>query len=275
MNSTKKIIFLDLDGTLLDDKKNVPESNLSAIQEALKQGHKVVISTGRPLCSAKKLFPLLGMDGEGCYAITYNGGLIYDIYNQKTLFQQTLPLEYVRYIFQKADEHNLFMQTYSDDEILCHRDTPEGRAYSLRNKIDMVVVPDVFEVLGNQEPCKTLAIAENYNHKKLEDFRKIVADWAKDKVDIFFSCYEYLEFVPIGISKGAAIRFLADHLNIPMENTIAVGDAENDIPMIEAANLGVAMKNAGNDIKQHADYITEQDNNEGGVGEVIRKFMLQ
>ncbi|MBR2036785.1 MAG: HAD hydrolase family protein, partial [Lachnospiraceae bacterium] len=72
----------------------------------------------------------------------------------------------------------------------------------------------------------------------------------------------------------AAVRFLAEYLNIPIENTIAVGDAENDIPMLEAAGLGVAMKNASDDIKQHADYITKLDNNEGGVGEVIRKFML-
>ena len=80
MINNKKMIFLDLDGTLLDDQKNVPEYNMSAIKEALKQGHKVIICTGRPLCSAKKQFPVLGMEGEGCYAITYNGGLIYDIY---------------------------------------------------------------------------------------------------------------------------------------------------------------------------------------------------
>ena len=274
MNNAKKMIFLDLDGTLMDDQKNVPEYNMSAIKEALAQGHKVIICTGRPLCSAKKQFPVLGMEGEGCYAITYNGGLIYDIYHQKTLFKQTLPLEYVRYIFQKAEEHGIYMQTYSDDEILCHRDTKEGQDYSTRLKIERAIVPDVFEVLGDEEPCKTLAIADGYDHKRLEAFRNVFNDWAPGKVDIFFSCYEFLEFVPVGISKGAGIRFLADYLNIPMENTIAVGDAENDIPMIEAAGLGVAMKNASDDIKKYADYITELDNNEGGVGEVIRKFML-
>ncbi len=275
MINNKKMIFLDLDGTLLDDQKNVPEYNMSAIKEALKQGHKVIICTGRPLCSAKKQFPVLGMEGEGCYAITYNGGLIYDIYNKKTLFKQTLPLEYVRYIFSKAKEHNIYMQTYSDDAVLCHKDTKEGQDYSNRLKIDRAIVPDVFEILGDEEPCKTLAIADGYNHKLLEEFRAVFADWSQGKVDIFFSCNEYLEFVPVGISKGAGIRFLADYLKIPIEDTIAVGDAENDIPMIEAAGLGVAMKNASDDIKKYADYITEFDNNEGGVGEVIRKFMLK
>ena len=274
MNQSKKMIFLDLDGTLMDDQKNVPEYNMSAIKDALAVGHKVIICTGRPLCSAKKLFPVLGMEKEGCYAITYNGGLIYDIYNQETLFKQTLPLDYVRYIFEKASEYGIYMQTYSDDQVLCQADTKEGSAYSTRLKIERAIVPDVFEVLGNEEPCKTLAIADGYDHKKLEAFREAFDDWAKGKVNIFFSCYEFLEFVPVGISKGAGIRFLADYLNIPMENTIAVGDAENDIPMIETAGLGVVMKNATDDIKKYGDYITELDNNQGGVGEVIRKFML-
>ena len=274
MNQSKKMIFLDLDGTLMDDQKNVPEYNMSAIKDALAVGHKVIICTGRPLCSAKKLFPVLGMEKEGCYAITYNGGLIYDIYNQETLFKQTLPLEYVRYIFEKASEYGIYMQTYSDDQVLCQEDTKEGSAYSTRLKIERAIVPDVFEVLGNEEPCKTLAIADGYDHKKLEAFREAFDDWADGKVNIFFSCYEFLEFVPVGISKGAGIRFLADYLNIPMENTIAVGDAENDIPMIETAGLGVVMKNATDDIKKYGDYITELDNNQGGVGEVIRRFML-
>lgn len=274
MMSKSKMIFLDLDGTLMDDQKQIPEYNMSAIRDALAQGHKVIISTGRPLCSAKKLFPQLNMEQEGCYAITFNGALIYDIFHQKTLFKQTLPIEYVRYIFEKATERGVYVQTYSDDAVFCPKDMKEGRDYSERLKIERIIVPNVLEVLGEQKPCKVLAIADDYNHKCLEDFREIFKEWAPGKVDIFFSCYEYLEFVPVGISKGAAIRFLADYLNIPIENTIAVGDAENDIPMIEAAGLGVAMKNASEEIKKYADYITQLDNNQGGVGEVIRKFML-
>ena len=127
MTVDNKMIFLDIDGTLMDDNKNVPDYNKAAIKEALEQGHKVIICTGRPLCSVKKLFPVLGMEGEGCYAITYNGSLIYDIYNQKTIFKQTLPIEHVKYIFKKAEEHQIYMQTYSDDEVLCHKDMKEGQ----------------------------------------------------------------------------------------------------------------------------------------------------
>ena len=274
MTNNSKMIFLDLDGTLMDDRKNIPDYNMSAIKEALSQGHKVILCTGRPLCSAKQLFAQLNMEQEGCYAITFNGALIYDIFHEKILFKQTIPLEYVRYIFEKADRYGMYMQTYSDDTVICQKDMKEGRDYSERVKIERKIVPDVFEVLGEEEPYKTLAIADGYNRKELETFRKLFSDWAPGKVDIFFSCNEYLEFVPLNVSKGSAVRFLADFLNIPIENTIAVGDAENDIPMLEAAGLGVAMKNASEEIKKYADYITELDNNQGGVGEVIRKYML-
>jgi len=214
------------------------------------------------------------MKREGCYAITFNGGLVYDIYNEKILMKQTVPIPYIRHIFKVASEHDIYMQTYNDDDILCQEDTKEGRDYTGRCLIERKIVPDVFEVLGNQEPYKALAIARGYDRKKLECFREELSDWAKDKVNMFFSCYELLEFVPEGITKGEGIRFLADYLNIPIKNTIAVGDAENDIPMIKYAGLGVAMENADNAVKQAADYVTKYNNNNSGIAEVIEKFML-
>ena len=275
MNQNTKMIFLDLDGTLFDDQKNIPEYNTTAIHEALAQGHKVIICTGRPLCSAKRLFPQLGMEQDGCYAITFNGGLIYDIFHGKTLFKQALPTEHAKYLFQQAEEQGVYIQAYSDNTILCSSDCKEGRDYSNRLKIEREIVSDIYTALENEASCKALAIVESHEHARLEAFRKSLTDWSIGKVNMFFSCNEYLEIVPLGISKGDAIRFLADYLNIPIENTIAVGDAENDLTMLQAAGLGVAMQNATKEIKEIADYITELDNNQGGVGEVIRKFMLK
>ena len=273
MNHTTKMIFLDLDGTLFDDCKNIPEYNSTAIHEALSQGHKVIICTGRPLCSAKRLFPQLGMNRDGCYAITFNGGLIYDIFREQTILKQALPAEQAKYLFQKAEEQGIYMQAYSDNTVLCPSDRKEGLDYSNRLKIEREIVSDIYERIEHEKSCKILAIVESPEHQRLEAFRESLADWSKDKVNMFFSCNEYLEIVPLGISKGDAVRFLANHLNIPIANTIAVGDAENDTTMLQAAALGVAMKNATPEIKQIAGYVTELDNNQGGVGEVIYKFM--
>lgn len=80
--------------------------------------------------------------------------------------------------------------------------------------------------------------------------------------------------MPAGINKGNSIKWMSEYLNIPMEHTIAVGDAENDITMLETAAVGAVMKNANAQMKQYGNYITEKTNNEGGVAEVIQKFML-
>lgn len=272
----QKMIFLDLDGTLLDDQKNLPKENREAIDAALAMGHKVIVCTGRPLSSAIKLLPVFGLDKPGCYAITFNGGLIYDAGEERSVYQKTLPLEQVKYVFEKAYEYGgIHIQTYTDQGFICEHDTKESRYYEKMTKTDRKVVGDIFEELKGQEPCKILAIAYDFDRKHIEGFRDSVMDYAKGKMDVCFSCYEYLEFMPEGINKGNAIRWMSEYLDIPMEHTIAVGDAENDITMIKTAAVGAVMKNAHDEIKQYGSYITKKDNNEGGVAEVIKKFMLE
>ncbi len=270
----QKMIFLDMDGTLLNDEKKIPEANKQAIDEALAMGHKVLICTGRPLASVKKQIPLLGLDRPGCYAIAFNGGLIWDSGEDKVIFQQTMPLEFVEYLFERAHEAGIHIQTYTDDAVISRFDTPEGQDYGRIVLVERKIVPDVLAELNGREPCKALAIAPGYERTRIEAFRDSLLAWGEGKVDIAFSCYEYLEIVPKGISKGNAVLRMAELLKIPVEDTIAVGDAENDISMIEAAGVGVVMKNASSEIKQYADYVTESTNNEAGVAEVIRKFML-
>ena len=271
-----KMIFLDMDGTLLDDDKNLPKVNREAIDAALEAGHKVLICTGRPLSSAIKLLPVFGLDKPGCYAITFNGGLIYDAGAKKSIYKKTLPLDQVKYVFEKAYEYGrIHIQTYTDEGFICEYDTKESQDYERVTKTDRKVVKDIFEELNGQEPCKMLAIAYDCERKHIESFREYVLPYSEGKMDVCFSNYEYLEFMPAGINKGNSIKWMCEYLNIPLENTIAVGDAENDITMIKAAAVGAVMKNANDDIKQYGNYITEKDNNEGGVAEVIKKFMLE
>lgn len=271
-----KMIFLDLDGTLLNDEKKLPQVNKEAIDGALFNGHKVLICTGRPLCSVLKLLPVLGLDKQGCYAITFNGGLIYDAGEKKTVYKKTLPLEQVKYVFEKAYEYGrIHIQTYTDEGFICEHDTKEGKAYERVIKADRKIVKDIIEELDGQEPCKMLAIAYDYDRQHIEGFRESLLEYAKGKMNVCFSNYEYLEFMPTGIDKGNAIRWMCDYLKIPLENTIAVGDAENDITMLQTAAVGAVMKNAGEAMKQYGNYVTEKNNNEGGVAEVIKKFMLK
>ena len=113
------------------------------------------------------------------------------------------------------------------------------------------------------------------DRSNLERFRAHMEDFSKRyHLDMFFSCDQYLEFLPEGINKGSGIRFLCDYLQIPLDNTLAAGDAENDITMLETVKLPCVMKNARPEMYPYGKYITEHDNNHSGIAEIIEKFML-
>ena len=115
----KKILFTDLDDTLLTRDRRMTERNAGAIRRLLAEGHYFAAATGRPLPATLPLLRKLGLTGPRCFAVTYNGGLIYDTAAQKILFRKSIPLPYVKHIFAEADRNGLYCQTYSDQTLLC------------------------------------------------------------------------------------------------------------------------------------------------------------
>ena len=241
MNQTVKIFFTDMDDTLLNSEKQVTKENMDAISEALAAGHKIVFNTGRPL----------------------SGFLLY---------RRTIPLEYARVIFEKTQEAGLYCHTYSDTSLLCRHAGEETRVYTQAIHIPVVEDPLLPEHLA-EEPCKMIVI-DLHDRAKMDAYRAAMEPWAKGKISMFYSSPHYLEHVPEHVSKGHAVKKLCELLQIPLANTVAAGDQENDISMIEAAAVGAAMKNATDAVKASADYITENDCNHSGVAEILRKFIL-
>lgn len=272
MNQTVKIFFTDMDDTLLNSEKQVTKENMDVISEALAAGHKIVFNTGRPLSGFLPILKELGLDREGCYAIAFNGGLIYDCAAKKTLYRRTIPLEYARVIFEKTQEAGLYCHTYSDTSLLCRHAGEETRVYTQAIHIPVVEDPLLPEHLA-EEPCKMIVI-DLHDRAKMDAYRAAMETWAKGKISMFYSSPHYLEHVPEHVSKGHAVKKLCELLQIPLANTVAAGDQENDISMIEAAAVGAAMKNATDAVKASADYITENDCNHSGVAEILRKFIL-
>lgn len=268
----KKILFTDIDGTLLNDKREIPQENMEAIKKALKAGHYVVIATGRPLDSGKKVAQEVGLMMPGCYMIAYNGAIIYDCGNDKVLEKKFVPYSYVKELFEKAKEAGLYVQTYNKTQIITTQDSPELEYYRNHTKLTYQVVDDVMEVL-EEEPQKVMLI--NLEDKsRLEKFQRDNMDWQEGKCHSFFSMDTYLEYAPLDATKASGVHYLCELLDIPLKNTIAAGDERNDIPMLQEAHIGVAMKNAKEEVKASADYVTERTNNESGIAEVIEKFML-
>ena len=267
-----RILFTDLDGTLLDDNKEISPGNHQAIEEALSQGHKIVVSTGRPLPSARIQIERLGLTREGCYAITYNGGLIYDTYHQKILYGKSIPRRLVKPLFEAALQRNLHIHTYTDTHILSCRDTEEVRVYASTTLLPYEIADEEISQL-TFDPYKLLVI--NLDPDRLTEFQQHVLINYAQELHSFLSTDALLEIVPVGVDKGAGVRWLCDYLNIPIENSVAAGDAQNDISMLETAHVGAVMRNAYPGIAEHGNYVTEHDNNHDGVAEIIRKYILQ
>ena len=270
----KKILFVDLDGTLLTDSKEITPENLRAIRRATSLGHAVVVTTGRPLASTAIQVEKLGLTTPGCYAITSNGALIYDAHRKETIFYRGVYRDCIREAFEEAYKFHIHPQTYSKQGALCERDDEEMQYYSASTLLPYEVVEDVTAVLED-DPIKLLFI-DLRDRSRLEAFRAHMEPWAKkNRIDMFFSCDQYLEFLPEGINKGSGVRFICSHLGVPLENTLAAGDAENDITMLQAVHTPCVMKNADPEMFSYASYITERDNNHSGIAEIIEKFILQ
>lgn len=269
----RKALFLDMDGTTLDDNRQISQENLEALRKAVEAGHEVVITTGRPTVSARMLREKYGLDKIGCrYVIAYNGGIMQDCETGEIFFSQTMPLDYVKELIVYAREAGLYLQSYEGDLVLTDIDDENLAQYANKTGMGTKVVGDLLEEII-EEPCKVLVINIR-DHDVMEVFRQKMEPWAEGKVDMFFSCKEYLEVVTKGICKGNALRAFCERTGILVENTVSAGDENNDLSMIEAAGVGCAVANAVPAVKAVADYITERDNNHSAIAEIVEKFIL-
>ena len=270
----KKLILLDLDGTALNDRKELTEGNRNAIEEAQALGHRAIVTTGRPLRSAVCQAERYALDGPGSLIVAYNGGIIYDPNQKEILYQSRISLDTVRKVFEKAAQIPVHIQTYRNERVLVdpRNEDDELRRYCRLIEMEYDVVPDIG--LLKEEPSKM-------HSSVLEPSDRLTAlrDWINEtfpgELESFLSSPVFLEIVPHGVNKGLAVHKLAELLDWSLDDIIAVGDEANDVPMIREAGTGAAMANGIDAIKAEADYITEADNNHDGVAEVIRRFALK
>ena len=269
----RKILFLDLDGTLLNSQREVSPGNRAALEKALGLGHKVVINTGRPLHSAIIQNDRLGFHQEGCYVVSFNGGIIYDAYREKIIYSQCLPLSTAKSILAMCNELGIHVQTYDREDVLVEPkwDDELIKKYCARILMHYRVLPS-FEKDLTQDPPKILAVSEE-NRPGLEKLQRELPE-RFGNVDCFFSAKHLLEIVPKGVHKGSALQRLCGILDIPVANSVAAGDEENDITMLRAAGVGCAMQNAVQTVKEAADYVTVHNNDQDGIAEIVEKFLL-
>lgn len=280
-----KMIILDLDGTLLNDAKEVSKENIEMIKKAYNEkGVIAVIATGRPLGYANEICNLFG----NCFAnyiIASNGAIIKDIekneYINKVAFtdEEILSIRDI-YIEERADymifnTEDLVITETREQENLENRGLDINKKKTNAENIESVVKsnPDYSKMLciigGNADALEK--ILEKI--KKLEDVEpSVICNYLyKTQENTFES--KYIDIVKKGCSKKNAIIVLADKLGIKQEEIIVMGDGGNDISMFDFAGLKVAMGNAEEYLKEKADFITTS-NNDNGVARAIQKFIF-
>lgn len=288
-----KLMTIDLDGTLLNSFGEVSENTRKALLEAKARGTEVVLASGRPISSTESLAVELGVDN---YLISGNGAAVYDIKEQKVIYDRFLSKEQVMKIAKLCDENSFFYNVYTEDEVIASSLNYNVLFYHKENvkKIEerrthINVVQNIMEYIEQSGKEKFLKITVcdesqfifNSIMKRLKEINGIdVLETAymsrkkiKDGTDDVDIQYYYTEITNENVNKWSAIEFLLDKLNIRPEDVISIGDNLNDKEMIENAGLGVVMGNSNPIMKGLADEIVA-DNNSEGVLEAINRFVL-
>lgn len=266
-----KILFTDLDGTLLNNQSVISENTKAFLDDFIRSGHKLVLSSGRPLLSILEVMEQAGLHYPGILISANNGTLIYDCDRKTPILEKRLPLSQVSYLQAQAKAFRLHIQTYTDEAVVTAEEDEEIRFYRRRIHLPLLLAQDYASVLP-KEPLKMLAIHLN-DHSRLTAFRDAVSDWAADKIQMIFSNDFYLELFHKDAGKGNAVRFLCDYFQIPLSDAYAAGDADNDISMLQAAGCGIAMANAAPKVKAAADVITPKDNANDGLADFLRSVL--
>lgn len=270
----KKVLFSDMDGTLLLNNSTISPTMKATIERITAEGHHLVLSSGRPLPSILEVCDLAGLDFPNMLIISNNGALVYDCDSKRPILEYKIAQTDIAKIVAMAGEAGIHIHGYTENEIVCYHDNAELQFYTRRIHLPLKCVENIAKALP--EGSYKLQMIHLTDRSVLEHFRdKLLADEdLKGHIQAFFSNDQYLEILPIGADKGTALHFVTDYLPVLRTNTFAAGDAENDISMLDAAHVGVAMQNATEAVKEHADIITKCSNNEDGLIEIFDKYFI-
>ncbi|TVV26657.1 sugar-phosphatase [Weissella cibaria] len=268
---TIKLITIDIDDTLVNTAKQVTPRVKAALNEATAQGVKVVLTTGRPLPGVQEYLDELGLNNrDDQYAVTYNGGVVQTT-SGKALGGQELSYDDYLTLREVANDLGAYLQVETLDAAYTTDDTINYWASRENFLIKMPLdVTDMAEMDPNDHYVKFMFIGDEAD---VDRWREALPQAIRDKYYIVKSTPQHLEFMHKDATKGSGLLALAELLGIDRSETMALGDQQNDLTMIEAAGLGVAMGNAVPEVKAIADVETTTQN-EDGVGVAVEKWVL-
>ena len=266
-----KLLACDLDGTLNNSSGKLTDGNKAAIKKAMDSGLHFAICSGRSQVSVDAFNKELGLNVPGGFGISFNGGVVYKADTLEILYEHRMPrAEALRVIDAlRAIDPETPVIVYVEGNLIYYTEDNENIA-GYANRVDIKKQKvDSFEEI----PSDILKMLIRWDPDKLVKLHNAVKEKIEDFCDIVFSEKHLLEFAPKGSTKAEGIRFLAEHLGLDMEETVAMGDNFNDAEMICEAGLGIAVNNAVDEIKAMAGYITGNNNDNDAVKEAIEMLL--
>ncbi len=265
-----KMIVLDLDGTLTNNKKEITPRTKQALMLAQATGVHVVLASGRPTYGIMPLAEELKLKENKGFILAFNGGKIIDCSNNNVLFEQKLNEQLVPLLYQEAMKAGMEILTYQGEGIAAtNKDNKYVQHEAFINKMPVMQYDDFLcQLVYPINKCLIVGDPTPLHELELRLIKEL-----EGKMDVYRSADFFLECVPLGIDKARSLERLINSLNISREEIIACGDGYNDLSMIRFAGLGIAMANAAKDIQSEADFVTFSNEDEG-VAHVIEQFIL-
>ena len=266
-----KLLVLDVDGTLLNDEREISKRTLAALLKVQQMGVRIVLASGRPTYGLMPLAKTLELGNYGGFVLSYNGCQIIKAQNGEILFERRINPEMLPYLEKKARKNGLAIFTYHNDTLIT--DSPDNeyiKNEALLNNLK-IIKEDEFSTAIDFAPCKCMLVSD-----KEEALIELEQHWEKrlaGTLDAFRSEPYFLEVVPCGVNKANTLGALLEHLGVTREEVIAVGDGVCDVTMLQLAGMGVAMGHSQDSVKVCADYVTAS-NEEDGVALAVEKLIL-
>ena len=266
-----KLLVLDVDGTLLNDEREISKRTLAALLKVQQMGVRIVLASGRPTYGLMPLAKTLELGNYGGFVLSYNGCQIIKAQNGEILFERRINPEMLPYLEKKARKNGFAIFTYHDDTLIT--DSPDNeyiKNEALLNNLK-IIKEDEFSTAIDFAPCKCMLVSD-----KEKALIGLEQHWEKrlaGTLDAFRSEPYFLEVVPCGVNKANTLGALLEHLGVTREEVIAVGDGVCDVTMLQLAGMGVAMGHSQDSVKVCADYVTAS-NEEDGVALAVEKLIL-
>lgn len=264
-----KLIAIDVDGTLLNSRKELTAPTAEAIQAAEAQGIRVCICSGRPLSDCREYIERLPEMG---YIVLCTGAQVIDLQTGKDIFRKALTAEELRMLYEIVCRYDTFPEIFDEDGGI------HNRASDLTKEVIRDEAMLAFLCRTHIGEKDLDAYVANYTgltnkihmfFKDLSHKPKLRAELEALPYEVMESDFDDLEIMPVGVDKAVGLAKLAEHLGLKPEEVLALGDGGNDAAMLRWAGLGIAMKNGSEEAKSAADRVSGLTNDEDGAAQVI------